>query len=69
MYQTAPPTREIVFLNKRDFATRLGEARGRRNTTSTRTNNNHAWAPVVLLFSHLVAEVEMAILGPGTTAW
>ena len=68
MDQTTSPTREVVLLNKRDFAPGLGEARSRRNTTRTRTNNNHAGARVELLFSHAEV-VEMAILGPGTTAW
>ena len=68
MYQTASPTRKVVLLHKRDFASRLGEARSRRNSTSTSTNNNHTGARVELLFTHL-EEVEMAILGPGTTAW
>jgi hypothetical protein len=68
MYQATSPTREVVFLNERDFATGLGEARSRRNTTRTSTNNNHTRARVELLFSHL-GVVEMAILGPGTTAW
>jgi hypothetical protein len=44
MYQTAPPAREVVLLNKRDLASGLGKARGCRNTTSTSTNNNHAGA-------------------------
>jgi hypothetical protein len=66
--QTTPSTREVVFLNKRDFAPGLGKARSRRNTTGTGTNNNHTGARVELLFSHAEV-VEMAILGPGTTAW
>lgn len=53
MDQTAASTREIVLLNKRDFASGLGEARGRRNTTRTCTDNNNTWARVELLFAHL----------------
>lgn len=52
MYQTAPPAREVVLLNKRDLASGLGKARGRRNTTSTSTDNNHAGAGIELLFAH-----------------
>jgi hypothetical protein len=66
--QTTPPTREVVLLNKRDFAPGLGEARRGCNTTCTCTNNNHARARIEVLFSHAEV-VEMAILGPGTTAW
>ena len=65
--QTTPPTREVVLLNKRDFAPGLGEARRGCNTACTCTNNNHARARIELLFSHAEV-VEMAILGPGTTA-
>jgi hypothetical protein len=42
--QTAPPAREVVLFNKRDFTSGLGKARGRRNTTGASTNNNHAGA-------------------------